>query len=109
VNNLDFAAESTEAKVKDFLYQVIDPEIALNIVDMGLVYGISVQDELAHLQLTLTTPMCPLTEAIEQQVRQVLLGLVKGVEIEWVWEPVWNFSMITPEGIDQLRSIGFPV
>jgi metal-sulfur cluster biosynthetic enzyme len=103
----DSPTQPLAEKVKDCLYQVVDPEIALNIVDMGLVYGVEVQDDTAILDLTLTTPACPLTAMIDAQVRDVLLGVVKDVRINWVWDPIWDLSKITDSGREQLRAIGF--
>ncbi|MDR2538865.1 MAG: metal-sulfur cluster assembly factor [Bifidobacteriaceae bacterium] len=111
-NDSAHAVNPLEERVRDCLYQVIDPEIMLNIVDMGLVYAIKIETdpmagETAILDLTLTTPMCPLTGSIESQVRQTLMGVVRNVQINWVWDPIWDLSMITEAGREQLKAIGF--
>ncbi|MCL6524519.1 MAG: metal-sulfur cluster assembly factor [Thermoflavifilum sp.] len=92
-------------KVVDALHQVIDPELFVNIIDLGLVYDIdfTTNDRLV-ITMTLSTPHCPLGEAIEAGIHHVLEPLFpnKTIEVNIVWEPPWNFEMMTPEGRRQL-------
>lgn len=101
--------------VAEALKDVVDPELGINVVDLGLVYGVHVDDDnVATVDLTLTSAACPMTDVIEDQARQALCmgpggGLVNDVRINWVWMPPWGPDKITDEGRDQLRSLGFSV
>ena len=101
------------AKVEDVeeaMRDVVDPELGINVVDLGLVYGIHVDDDNAcTLDMTLTSAACPLTDVITDQTNQALEGLVNDVAINWVWMPPWGPDKITDEGRDQLRALGFNV
>jgi metal-sulfur cluster biosynthetic enzyme len=90
------------------LKDVVDPELGVNIVDLGLVYGLE-RDEDGHVtvDMTLTTPMCPLTDQLESDVQFVLSTLANGVTINWVWLPPWTLENITDDGREQLRAIGY--
>jgi metal-sulfur cluster biosynthetic enzyme len=89
---------------------VVDPELGINVVDLGLVYGITVdQNQVAVLDMTLTSAACPLTDVIEDQTRSALGSLVSDVKINWVWMPPWGPDKITDEGREQLRALGFNV
>ncbi len=96
--------EVTEALVLDTLRQVIDPEIGCNIVDLGLIYGVSIQPGRVCVQMTLTTPGCPMHESIAAGARMALLSLegVTDAEVEVVWDPPWHPSMMTEEGRAQI-------
>ena len=90
------AAENVLEALKD----VIDPELGINIVDLGLVYGVVIGAEnQVRLDMTLTSAACPLTDVIERQAHS----------INWVWMPPWGPDRITPDGREQLRAIGFNV
>ena len=93
---------------KEALHQVIDPELGIDVIDLGLVYGIEI-DELgrAIITMTLTTPACPLTDLIEDECASTLAGLVEEFRIDWTWQPRWTMEKITPEGREQLAAIGF--
>jgi metal-sulfur cluster biosynthetic enzyme len=101
--------------VEEAMKDVVDPELGINVVDLGLVYGAHVDDDnVATLDMTLTSAACPLTDVIEDQTRQALTtgpggGLVKDFRINWVWLPPWGPDKITDEGRDQLRALGFNV
>ncbi|MBX6371683.1 MAG: metal-sulfur cluster assembly factor [Acidothermus sp.] len=96
--------------VKEALYDVVDPELGINVVDLGLVYGLTVDDDnVAIIDMTLTSAACPLTDVIEDQARVALDGLVKDFRINWVWMPPWGPERITEEGRQQLRAMGFNV
>ena len=102
--------------VEEAMRDVVDPELGVNVVDLGLVYGLDVDTEanVAIIDMTLTSAACPLTDVIEDQTRQALTtgpggGLVKDFRINWVWLPPWGPDKITDEGRDQLRALGFNV
>ncbi|MDR7277984.1 metal-sulfur cluster assembly factor [Catenuloplanes atrovinosus] len=103
------------ADIEEAMKDVVDPELGINVVDLGLIYGVYVDAEkVATLDMTLTSAACPLTDVIEDQTRTALLsgpdgGLVSDVRINWVWLPPWGPDKITDEGRDQLRSLGFNV
>ena len=105
---VDDIGRATAEDVREALHQVIDPELGIDVVDLGLVYGIEI-DQLgrAIITMTLTTPACPLTDLIEDQCASVLAGLVEEFRIDWTWSPRWTLDMITPEGREQLAAIGF--
>lgn len=105
---VDDIGRATAEDVREAMHQVIDPELGIDVIDLGLVYGIEI-DELgrAIITMTLTTPACPLTELIEDETATVLAGLVEEFRIDWTWNPVWTVDMITPEGRDQLAALGF--
>ena len=113
--DLDAAAQpgGSPAKVEDVneaLKDVVDPELGINVVDLGLVYGITVDDaSTATIDMTLTSAACPLTDVIEDQTRMALDGLVNDFRINWVWMPPWGPEKITDDGRDQLRALGFNV
>ena len=100
--------------LEEAMRDVVDPELGVNVVDLGLVYGIDVVDEVAVIDMTLTSAACPLTDVIEDQARQALTGgpgpgLVDDVRINWVWMPPWGPDKITDDGREQLRALGFRV
>ena len=94
--------------VLEAMKDVVDPELGINVVDLGLVYGVHV-DESSNLVLdmTLTSAACPLTDVIEDQTRNALGPLVNDVRINWVWMPPWGPDKITDDGREQLRALGF--
>lgn len=101
---------TTVEDVTEAMKDVVDPELMVNVVDLGLVYGIQLDDDLnATIDMTLTSPTCPLTDRLEYDTQLALDGLVNSVTINWVWLPPWSLENITPEGIDQLRSVGYNV
>ncbi|MFC0359586.1 MULTISPECIES: metal-sulfur cluster assembly factor [Kytococcus] len=102
------AAASTE-DVTEALRDVVDPELGINVVDLGLVYGVTVEETHAVIDMTLTSPACPLTDVIEDQVAGVLEGLVSTHVINWVWMPPWGPDKITDDGREQLRALGFNI
>jgi metal-sulfur cluster biosynthetic enzyme len=89
---------------------VVDPELGINVVDLGLVYGVHIDDRnTAVLDMTLTSAACPLTDMIEDQTRAALDGAVDDFVINWVWMPPWGPDKITDEGREMLRALGFNV
>ncbi|SNR83940.1 metal-sulfur cluster assembly factor [Actinomadura mexicana] len=103
------APSAAEEEILEALKDVVDPELGINVVDLGLVYGVDLSDEVATLDMTLTSAACPLTDVIEDQAHSALEGLAKDVKINWVWLPPWGPDKITDEGRDQLRALGFNV
>lgn len=104
------ALPPTAADVEEAMRDVIDPELGINVVDLGLVYGVTVdQNNHAVIDMTLTSAACPLTDVIEDQSAAALTGVVDGMRINWVWMPPWGPEKITPDGRDQLRALGFNV
>ncbi|MEU0091178.1 metal-sulfur cluster assembly factor [Kribbella sp. NPDC006257] len=96
--------------VTEALKDVVDPELGINVVDLGLIYGVTVDDtNTAIIDMTLTSAACPLTDVIEDQTRMSLDGLVNDFRINWVWMPPWGPEKITDDGRDQLRALGFNV
>lgn len=101
---------ASAADVEEALRDVVDPELGVNVVDLGLVYGIVIdQDNTAVIDMTLTSAACPLTDIIEDQSAMALDGLVEAFRINWVWMPPWGPERITPEGREQMRAIGFNI
>ena len=107
------SSESSSVSIDDVteaMKDVVDPELGINVVDLGLVYGITVdQHNQAVLDMTLTSAACPLTDVIEDQTAQALDPVVAGFRINWVWMPPWGPDKITEDGRDQLRALGFKV
>ena len=103
------------ADVEEAMRDVVDPELGINVVDLGLVYDMRLDESnVVTLDMTLTSAACPLTDVIEEQARAALVegpdgGLVRDVRINWVWMPPWGPDKITDEGREQLRALGFTV
>ncbi len=98
------------ADIEEALRDVVDPELGINVVDLGLIYGVHIDSGLnAVIDMTLTSAACPLTDVIEDQTAQALEGLVESHRINWVWMPPWGPDKITPDGREQLRALGFNV
>ncbi len=96
--------EITKEQVLEALKNCYDPEIPVNIVDLGLVYDVTIQDNRVHVKMTLTSPACPVAPQVGEQARN-LVETVPGVAeamIEFVWEPLWNPEMMSWEAKDQL-------
>jgi metal-sulfur cluster biosynthetic enzyme len=113
----EIAAPDNEllADIEEAMRDVVDPELGINVVDLGLVYGVHLEEgdegTVALVDMTLTSPACPLTDVIEDQSRSALVGagLVDELRINWVWNPPWGPDKITDDGRDQLRALGFTV
>lgn len=103
------------ADAAEFMHDVIDPELGINVIDLGLVYDLWIEQEeeitKAIINMTLTSPACPLTDVIEEQAAIAVTDntAVDEVVINWVWMPPWGPHMITEEGREQLRALGFSV
>ena len=100
----------TDEDVIEAMKDVIDPELGINVVDLGLVYGVTVdENNTATVDMTLTSAACPLTDVIEDQTRSALDSIVTDFKINWVWMPPWGPDKITDSGREQLRALGFTV
>jgi len=101
------------ADLEEAMRDVVDPELGINVVDLGLVYGMNVEKSdtgtVALIDMTLTSAACPLTDVIEDQTRSALTELVDDFRINWVWMPPWGPDKITDDGREQLRALGFNV
>jgi metal-sulfur cluster biosynthetic enzyme len=99
---------TSQDDIFEAMKDVVDPELGINVVDLGLVYGVHIDEHSnAVLQMTLTSAACPLTDVIEDQTRAALEGLVNDFRIEWVWVPPWGPDKITDDGREMLRALGF--
>ena len=98
--------EATEA-----LKDVVDPELDVNIVDLGLIYDLAWDDEQDALvvSMTLTSAGCPLTDVIETEIAEKLDGVVEQFRINWVWMPPWGPERITEDGREMMRALGFTI
>ncbi|MDN5763728.1 MAG: metal-sulfur cluster assembly factor [Microlunatus sp.] len=106
----EWSGAGSEEDLWEALKDVVDPELGINIVDLGLVYGLNLADDnTLTIDMTLTSAACPLTDVIEDQVNTSLEGLVNGFAINWVWMPPWGLEKITDDGREQLRALGFNV
>jgi metal-sulfur cluster biosynthetic enzyme len=102
--------EATVDDVTEAMRDVVDPELGINVVDLGLVYGVVIDESnTAVIDMTLTSAACPLTDVIEDQTQVALGPLVDDVRINWVWMPPWGPDKITDDGREQLRALGFNV
>ncbi len=92
----------------DALRDVMDPEIPISVVDMGLIVDLQEYAEIAHVKLTFTAMGCPATEFIIEDIRARLLqeAGIKEVQIEIVWMPAWTRERLSEEGIDIMRTWG---
>ncbi|MGE0141166.1 iron-sulfur cluster assembly protein [Pseudonocardia sp.] len=100
----------TEAElvVREALYDVVDPDLGVNIVDLGFVRRVRIDpDDVATIVMTLTSAACPLTSVMEIQIKSVMDELDTGFVVEWEWLPTWRPHDISEDGREQLRAIGF--
>jgi metal-sulfur cluster biosynthetic enzyme len=106
----ELTAAGSEEDLWEALKDVVDPELGINVVDLGLIYGLHLEDDnTVTIDMTLTSAACPLTDVIEDQTNTALEGLVNGFAINWVWMPPWGLEKITEDGREQLRALGFNV
>ena len=105
--------EEFMADLEEAMRDVVDPELGINVVDLGLVYGLNVEQadagKVALIDMTLTSAACPLTDVIEEQVGKALDGVVDEWRLNWVWMPPWGPERITEDGRDQMRALGFNI
>jgi metal-sulfur cluster biosynthetic enzyme/ribosomal protein L22 len=97
--------------VRDALSEVIDPDLGVNVVDLGFVRAVTVHERTAVITMTLTSAACPLTGVLENQIRTELapLDVIDGFHVDWQWIPAWRPADITDSGREQLRAIGFTI
>jgi metal-sulfur cluster biosynthetic enzyme len=111
--DVDLSAQPAPVSRDDLmeaLKDVVDPELGINVVDLGLIYDVTIDaDSTATIDMTLTSAACPLTDVIEDQTSTALEGLVSGFKINWVWMPPWGPDKITDDGREMLRALGFNV
>ena len=104
------ASTVTVEDVTEAMKDVVDPELGINVVDLGLLYGVDIDDDArVTLDMTLTSAACPLTDVITDQTEMALEGLANDVAINWVWMPPWGPDKITDDGREMLRALGFNV
>jgi metal-sulfur cluster biosynthetic enzyme/ribosomal protein L22 len=97
-----------ELEVREALYEVVDPDLGVNIVDLGFVRRVRIADDgLATITMTLTSAACPLTVVMESQIRTAMEEIDTAYAVAWEWLPSWRPADITEDGRDQLRAIGF--
>jgi metal-sulfur cluster biosynthetic enzyme/ribosomal protein L22 len=91
------------------LSEVIDPDLGVNVVDLGFVRAVTIEQRTAVLTMTLTSAACPLTGVLENQIRTELAPLdgIEGFRVDWQWLPAWRPADMTDSGREQLRAIGF--
>ena len=93
---------------REALAEVLDPEIPISLVDLGLIYGLACEDGVVKVRLTYTATACPCMEFIREDITDRLEqeSWVRSVELEEVWDPPWTTERISPLGRDKLRSLG---
>ena len=104
-------ASGVEARVWDALRSVEDPEMPVSVVDLGLVYGVAVEDGHATVRFTLTYTGCPARDYLLSDVERATgrVGGGESVEVELVWSPPWTVDMVTDAGRESLREFGVSV
>ncbi len=97
----------TAQAIKESLKQCMDPEVPLNIVEMGLIYGIDVEDNNVNIKMTMTTQGCPLHETLVQDVTRYAKKVpgVNNVKVDIVWEPKWTMDSMTEEGKAKIKNM----
>lgn len=103
--------EDREAGVRELLHEVLDPELPISLVDLGLIYDVRYRDGRVEVDLTFTATACPCMEFIREDVRDRLLmeSWIREVEIRDVWDPPWTRERISDRGRAQLRDLGVGV
>ncbi len=104
--------EALKEKVIAALRNVYDPEIPVNVYDLGFIYNIDISDEgKVHILMTLTVPGCPIYQIITRNVAETIKQIegVKDVEVELTFEPRWSIDKITEEGKKKLRELGYNI
>jgi metal-sulfur cluster biosynthetic enzyme len=98
----------SKGDILESLRKVIDPEIGINIVDLGLIYRIDVLDDRTEVDFTLTSPGCPLADSIEADIRNILADdhKIENVQTQVVWNPPWSLDFMSEEARLEL---GYPI
>lgn len=93
-----------QCRYRELLREVFDPELGVNVVDLGLVYDVRVRDGTARVWMTLTTPGCPLSAYLDDAIRDALQGApgVDAVDVRIVWDPPWQPAMMSERAKRQL-------
>ncbi|MDI3330904.1 MAG: metal-sulfur cluster assembly factor [Micrococcus sp.] len=103
-------AQTSLEDITEALHEVIDPELGVNIVDLGLLYGMHyAEDGALIIDMTLTTAACPLTDVLEEQIGNEIGTMVDEWRLNWVWMPPWGPERITDDGREQMRALGFNI
>ncbi|MDG5820325.1 1,2-phenylacetyl-CoA epoxidase subunit PaaD [Natronococcus sp. A-GB7] len=104
-------ATGVEADVWEALYGIEDPEMPISIVDLGLIYGVTVEDGRAVVDMTLTYSGCPARDMLTEQVQETAadVGGVEDAEVRLVWSPEWTIEMVTEQGKTDLREFGLSI
>jgi metal-sulfur cluster biosynthetic enzyme len=100
---------SNQDKITVALHEVVDPEVGVNIVDLGLVYNIQVQERRIDVRMTMTTPACPLHSSISTEIETVIrrhLPEITDVCVELVWDPPWHPDRMSERAKRQLGWFG---
>jgi len=98
-------SEPTSSEILEALRGVVDPEMGINIVDLGLVYDTGAQDGAVHVTMTMTPAACPLGESLADEAAAVIRQRVRGVKsvsVQLVWDPTWQPSMMSASAREQL-------
>ena len=99
----------SEEEVWEALKVVTDPEIGIDVVNLGLVYGVDIKDSRVNIRMTLTSMGCPATGLIEFQAKEAVKTVdgVTDADVEWTFDPPWSPDRMTEEGRDMLQAMGF--
>lgn len=91
--------KTVEDKIWEALREVIDPELGVSIVELGLIYDVRYEEGVAEVEMTLTSPGCPLAPIIDRKIKEALKGVqeVKDLTVELVWDPPWTKDMMSDE------------
>jgi metal-sulfur cluster biosynthetic enzyme len=105
---MEDAPDDPQEAMLDCLREVLDPEIPISLVDLGLIYAASMVGGTARIDLTFTATACPCMEFIREDIRDRLLQetWIEAVEIQEVWDPPWTTDRITSHGREILKSLG---
>ncbi len=97
--------EITEGQVLKALRQVMDPELGINLVDLGLVYGVAIDGAAVRVKMTLTTPGCPMHDSLVRGAERAVAQIpgIATAQVELVWDPPWSPTMISPDGMAAMR------
>lgn len=105
------SARGRERRVWKALYAVEDPEMPISVVDLGLVYGVEIEDDRAVVEMTLTYTGCPAREMLLGEIHDAVMGVdgIEDCEVRLVWSPEWSMDFITEEGAKSLQEFGVSV
>ncbi len=105
------SATGVERRVWDALYEVEDPEMPVSVVDLGLLYGVTVEAGETRIRMTLTYTGCPARDMLVEDVRSAASSVegITSVSVDLVWSPPWNLEMVTDEGRRDLREFGVSI